>query len=374
LVSAGLLLRSLGRLFAVAPGFNASHVLTMQIDEVGNRYDPDRARYQFWTEALDAVERVPGVEAAGFTNALPLSGDGPLDQYGVDFEVDHTTGKGEDAMRYAVTPSYFNTMGISLKRGRFLADSDRADAPPVALISESFAKRKFGSIDAIGQRIHIGPPDHWYVIVGVVGDVKQMSLALGQPDAVYTTVAQWNWVETTMSLVVRTRGSAAAVASDVRNAIWSVDKDLPIDRVETMDKLLAASGAERRFTLILFEAFGIVALALAAVGIYGVLSGSVTERTREIGIRLALGAPRANILGLIVRQGMTLTLLGVIIGLGGALVATQAIALQLFGVSALDVITYVAVTVILAAIAAIACGIPARRAARVDPMVALRYE
>jgi putative ABC transport system permease protein len=208
----------------------------------------------------------------------------------------------------------------------------------------------------------------------VVGDVKQMSLALGQPDAVYTTVAQWNWVETTMSLVVRTRGSAGAVASDVRNAIWSVDKDLPIDRVETMDKLLAASGAERRFTLILFEAFGIVALALAAVGIYGVLSGSVTERTREIGIRLALGAPRANILGLIVRQGMTLTLLGVIIGLGGALVATQAIASQLFGVSALDVITYVAVTVILAAIAAIACGIPARRAARVDPMVALRYE
>ncbi|MGB7665898.1 MAG: FtsX-like permease family protein, partial [Candidatus Acidiferrales bacterium] len=374
LVSAGLLLRSLGRLFAVAPGFNASHVLTMQIDEVGNRYDPDNARYQFWTEALDAVERVPGVEAAAFTNALPLSGDGPLDQYGVDFEIDHNPDKAEDSMRYAVTPSYFDTMGISLKRGRFLVESDRADAPPVALISESFAKRKFGSIDPIGQRIHIGPPNHWYVIVGVVGDVKQMSLALGQPDAVYTTVAQWNWVETTISVAVRTRGSAVAVASDVRNAIWSVDKDLPIDRVETMEELVAASAAERQFTLILFEAFGAVALALAAVGIYGVLSGNVTERTREIGIRLALGAPRANILRLIVRQGMTLTLLGVIIGLGGALVASQAIASQLFGVSALDVITYVAVTVILAAIAAIACWIPARRAARVDPMVALRYE
>ncbi|MGB6074957.1 MAG: ABC transporter permease [Candidatus Acidiferrales bacterium] len=374
LVSAGLLLRSLGRLFAVAPGFNASHVLTMQIDEVGNRYDPDNARYQFWTEALDAVERVPGVEAAAFTNALPLSGDGPLDQYGVDFEIDHNPDKAEDSMRYAVTPSYFDTMGISLKRGRFLVESDRADAPPVALISESFAKRKFGSIDPIGQRIHIGPPNHWYVIVGVVGDVKQMSLALGQPDAVYTTVAQWNWVETTISVAVRTRGSAVAVASDVRNAIWSVDKDLPIDRVETMEELVAASAAERQFTLILFEAFGAVALALAAVGIYGVLSGNVTERTREIGIRLALGAPRANILRLIVRQGMTLTLLGVIIGLGGALVASQAIASQLFGVSALDVITYVAVTVILAAIAAIACWTPARRAARVDPMVALRYE
>jgi putative ABC transport system permease protein len=207
-----------------------------------------------------------------------------------------------------------------------------------------------------------------------VGDVKRMSLALSEPDAVYTIVDQWRWIETSMSLVVRARGNAAALAPDVRNAIWSVDKDLPIDRVDTMDDLIAASAAERQFTLILFEAFGIVALALAAVGIYGVLSGSVTERTREIGIRLALGAPPHNILSLIILRGMKLTVIGVVIGLGGALLASQAISSQLFGVSPLDVITYVAVTVILAAIAAIACWIPARRAARVDPMVALRYE
>jgi putative ABC transport system permease protein len=374
LVSTGLLLRSIERLFAVPPGFNASHVLSMQVDEVGHRYDPDKVRFQFWIEAVAAVKRVPGVEAVGFTNALPLSGDGPLDQYGVDFEIDHNPDKAEDAMRYAVTPGYFQTMGISLKQGRFLEDSDRADGPPVALISESFAKRKFGSITPLGQRIHIGPPDQWYEIVGVVGDVKQMSLALSQSDAVYTTVAQWHWVETTMSLVVRTRGSAAALTSDVRNAIWSVDKDLPVSRVATMDDLLTASAAERQFTLILFEGFGIVALALAAVGIYGVLSGGVSERTREIGIRLALGASPANILRLVVRQGMALTVLGIIIGLGGALAASQAISSELFGTSPFDVVTYIAVTVISAAIAAIACWIPARRAARVDPIVALRYE
>jgi putative ABC transport system permease protein len=384
LVSAGLLLRSLERLFAVPPGFNASHVLSMQIDEVGHQYDringvghqynPDKVRYQLWTEALNAVKRVPGVEEAAFINTLPLTDDGVLDQYGVEFEIDHNPAKGEAAIRYAVTPGYFQTMGISLKRGRSLEDGDRAGAPLAALISESFAKRRFGSVDPVGQRVHIGSPDHWYTIVGVVGDVKQMSLALSQSDAVYTTIAQWQWVEATMSLVVRAHGSAAALVPDIRNAIWSVNKDLPIDRVETMDDLITASAAERHFMLILFEAFGLVALALAAVGIYAVLSGSVTERTREIGVRLALGASPRSILSLVIFRGLKLTTIGVVIGLGGAFAASQAIASQLFGISPLDVVTYVAVTVLLTGIAAIACWIPARRASRVDPMVALRYE
>jgi putative ABC transport system permease protein len=384
LVGAGLLLRSLERLFAVPPGFNASHVLSMQIDEVGQRYDrikeaghqydPDQVRYQFWREALAAVKHVPGVEEAAFTNTLPLTGDGVLDQYGVEFEIDHNPDKGEAAIRYAVTPGYFQTMGISLKQGRFLEDSDRSGAPLAALISESFAKRRFGSVDPLGQRVHIGSPDHWFTIVGVVGDVKQMSLALKQSDAVYTTIAQWQWVEATMSLVVRAHGNAAALAPDLRNAIWSVDKDLPIDRVETMDDLIAASAAERQFTLILFEAFGIVALALAAVGIYGVLSGSVTERTGEIGIRIALGAPRANILSLIVRQGMALTVLGTLVGLAGAVAASRALVALLFGVSPLDVVTYLGVILVLIVVSGLACFVPARRAMKVDPMVALRYE
>jgi putative ABC transport system permease protein len=374
LVSAGLLLRSLERLFAVPPGFNPSRVLSMQIDEVGHNYDPDPVRYRFWQQSLDAVRRVPGVTQAAFTNALPLSGDGDLDRYGVEFEKDHNPNGAEDSMRYAVTPGYFETMGIPLKRGRYLDENDRAGAPFVAMISESFANRKLGGVDPIGQRIHIGNPQHWYTIVGVVGDVKQMSLALNQPEAVYTTVDQWQWIETTMSLVVRTRGDAAALAPDVRSAIWSVDKSLPISRVETMDHLVSVSAAQREFAVILFEAFGIVSLALAAVGIYGVLSGSVTERTREIGIRLALGAPRGNILSLIVRQGMTLTVMGIVIGIGGALAASQAIASQLYGVTPLDFITYTGVIVILAGVSALACWAPAWRASRVDPAITLREE
>jgi putative ABC transport system permease protein len=374
LVSAGLLLRSLEHLFAVPPGFDASHVLSMQIDEVGHRYDPDAVRYRFWVQALDAVKRVPGVQAAAFTNALPLSGDGFLDQYGVNFEIDHDPNKSEQAMRYAVTPGYFQTMKIPLIRGRFLNEGDRAGAPLVALISESFAKRKFGSLDPLGQRIHIGRPDHWYTIVGVVGDVKQMSLALNEPNGVYTTVDQWQWIETTMSLVVRARGNAAALAPDIRNAVWSVDKDLPIDRVDTMDDLIIASAAERRFTLILFEAFGVVALALAAVGIYGVLSGSVTERTHEIGIRMALGAQRRDVLKLVLGRGLRLTLFGVVAGLLAALGVTRFLAALLFGVRPADPLAFTVAPLILTVVALLACYIPARRAAEVDPMVALRHE
>jgi len=197
---------------------------------------------------------------------------------------------------------------------------------------------------------------------------------MSESDAVYTTTTQWPWVDGTLSLVVRTRGDAASLAPAIRKAIWSVDKDQPIVRVSTMDDLLAASATERRFVLILFEAFGLVGLVLAATGIYGVLSGSVTERTREIGVRSALGASRGSIVVLVVRQGMTLTGLGIGFGLVGAAAASQAIAAMLFGVSRLDPLTYLGVIALLGAVSAIACSVPAWCAAKVDPMVALRYE
>ena len=206
----------------------------------------------------------------------------------------------------------------------------------------------------------------------MVGDVKQTSLAVSASDAFYTTTTQWDWVDTAQSLVVRTRGDAAALAPAIRAAIWSVDKDQPVVRVATMDTLLAASQAERHFALILFEAFGIVALVLAAVGIYGVLSGSVTERMREIGVRSALGASRRDILALILRQGMTLTGIGVVIGLGGAVAASQAIISMLYGISRFDPITYCGVIVLLASVSGIACWVPAWRAARVDPSITFR--
>ncbi len=374
LVSAGLLLRSLQHLFAVDPGFDASNLLTMQIQTSGQKFNDDSTTHRFFAQALESVRQVPGVTSAAFTSQLPLTDDSDI--YGVQFESspndpDHDVG----AYRYAVTPGYLETIGIPLRRGRLLDARDVAGAPVSVLINESFAKRKFPGQDPIGQRVHVGRTDlPWYTIVGVVGDVKQTSLAVSRADAVYITPTQWYFADPAMSLVVRTRGDAAPLAPAARNAIWSVDKDQPIVRVATMDQLLAASAAERRFALILFQAFALVALVLAATGIYGVLSGSVTERTREIGVRLALGASRGDILALVVRQGMTLTGLGVVSGLSGALVASQAIVTMLFGVSRLDPITYLSVIGLLVGVAVIACWVPARRATKVDPLVALRYE
>jgi putative ABC transport system permease protein len=279
--------------------------------------------------------------------------------------------------RYGVAPGYFETMGIPLRRGRLFNAQDMAGAAvrPV-VINESLAKRKFPRQDPIGQRLRMGgePSRPWDVIVGVVGDVKQTSLAVSQSDAVYVTTAQWLWADGTQWLVVRTRGDAAALAPAIRQAIWTVDKDQPIMRLATMDALLAASAAQRRFALILFEVFALAALVLAAAGIYGVLSGSVAERTREIGVRAALGASRESIFALILRQGMTLTGLGVAIGIAGAIAASEAIASMLFGVSRLDPFTYLGVLVLLLGVSAVACWVPARRAMRVDPMEALRHE
>jgi putative ABC transport system permease protein len=204
--------------------------------------------------------------------------------------------------------------------------------------------------------------------------VKQSSLADKQADAVYMTPAQAWFADDAMSLVVRAHDDVTALGPAIKNAIWSVDKDQPIVRVALMDELVAASAAERRFVLILFEAFGLVALALAATGIYGVLSGSVTERTREIGVRAALGATRGSLVAMVLRQGMMLIGIGVVVGLVAAVAASQAIAALLFGVSRLDPLTYGGVVLLLAVVSVIACGVPALRAAKIDPMVALRYE
>jgi putative ABC transport system permease protein len=376
LVSTGLLLRSMQHLFAVDPGFDASHLLTMQVQASGHRFDSDQARIRFFAQALERVRQVPGVISAGFTAQLPLSGDN--DGYGVEFEGKNNP-LGDPAIRYAVTPGYIETMRIPLRRGRLLNEHDEPGAPVAVLINESFANLKFPGQDPIGRRVRVGlDVDHadrpWGTIVGVLGNVKQQSLAMGDENAFYISTAQWAWADNAQSLVVRTRGNAAALAPLIRDAVWSVDKDQPIVRVATMDNLLAASEAERHFVLMLFAAFALVGLVLAATGIYGVLAGSVSERTREIGVRSALGASRANILGLVIRQGMTLTVFGVLAGLSGAVVASHAIAALLFGVSRFDPVTYVGVAALLILVSGIACFVPARRAAWVNPVEALRAE
>jgi predicted permease len=373
LVSSGLLLRSVERLFAVNVGFEASNVLTMQVQASGHQFDAPGALGRFFEQSLDNVKRVPGVITAALTSQLPLSGDADL--YGVRFEpaVPNDPGELRGTFRYGVTGSYFETMGVPLRRGRLLDERDRVGAPLVAVLSESMARRRLPGVDPIGKRIRVGPAGP-YTVVGVVGDVRQESLALGETDAVYMSASQWQFPDNPMSLVVRTRGDPAALTASVRDAVWAVDRDQPIVRVATMDALLSASGASRRFALRLFEAFGLAALVLAAAGIYGVLAGSVAERWREIGVRSALGATRADIIGLVLRQGLRLVAIGLIVGVAGAALATQALATLLFDVSHVDPLTYAGVVLLLVATAVVASALPAWRAARVDPVTALRSD
>jgi predicted permease len=382
LVSAGLLLRSMQRLLAISPGFTPSRLLTMQVVTSGHQFDEfpanpggaDRRR-RFFRQALDAVRHVPGVDSAAFTSLLPLSDDPPVvGQYGAQFE-DQDSESGYNVFRYAVSPSYCQTMGIPLIRGRLLDERDTAGAPQAALISESLARHHFGGRNPIGSRLHVGPTDRpWYTVVGVVGDVKQTSLAIDEEDAVYLSTEQTWFADDTLSFVVRARENAADLVPSVRAAIWSVDKDQPIVRVITMDRLMGISEAQRRFILILFEAFGIAALLLAAVGLYGVLSGNVTERIQEIGVRMALGATRGDIVALVLRDGMRLTAFGVAIGLCGAFAASRGIVSLLFGTSVLDPVSWIGMIVLLAAVAALACWIPAWRSANIDPSSALRAD
>ena len=378
LVSSGLLLRSMRRLLAVDPGFDAAGLLTMQVQEWSGRSSDSEARLQFFQQALDKVRRIPGVVSAGFTSQLPLGGD--ADGYGIQFEKDNNP-LGDPAYQYSVSPGYFKAMGIPLRHGRLLNEGDVFGAPVAVLISQSLADREFAGLDPVGQHVRLGPDAGradrpWATIVGVVGNVRQESLSVAQEDAFYTTAAQWLWLDNAQSLVVRTDGRArpARVFPAVEEAIWSVDGNRLITRVATMETLRAATEIQRRFVLVLFEGFGLVALVLAAIGIYGILSGSVTERIREIGVRAALGAGRRDLLLLILRQGMAMTGIGLAIGLCFALAAGRALETMLFGVSWLDGATYLGATVLLLAISGIACLIPARRAASIDPMQALRTE
>jgi putative ABC transport system permease protein len=370
LVSAGLLFRSFQRLFAVAPGFDPAERITMQVQTSGQRFDR-AATERFFTQALDAVRDVPGVESAAFTSQLPLSGDD--DEYGARFEDEPD--RGYNIFRYAVSAGYFEAMSIGVRRGRAIDPRDGAGSLPVVVISESLARRKFREQDPVGRRVRLGPPTApWYTIVGVAADVRQLSLAVNQPDAVYLATSQSWFVDRSLSLVAKVRGDAARLTPALRRAIWSVDKDQPIVRVATLDGLVAASGATRRFALTLFEAFATAALSLAAIGLYALLWGSVSERHREIGIRAALGASRPDILALVAGQAFVLTGFGLVVGLLTAVATSRALESLLFGVTPFDPVTYAVASGLLAGVTALACAAPAWRAVRIEPALALRAE
>src|SRR2546430_14447972 len=379
LVGAGLLIKSFLRLQEVRPGFNAHNVLIANLALPYPKYQYEQFE-EFFRQLKERLEAAPGVQAAGGSINLPLNASGYAIGRGFIPEGRPlTVDENRDAMFSTITGDYYRALQIPLLSGRTFEPRDNADGPKVVIINETTAKRHFGSpTAAIGKRLSIWAAfrghrrDEKFMreIVGVVGDTKTGSLTAEGGAQIYVPHAQdsqWNF----MGLVIRTAGDPAAFASTLRREVQALDKDQPIYNVRTMDDVVANSLGTRRVSMQLFAVFAIAALLLAAIGIYGVMAYSVTQRTHEIGIRMALGAQRSDVLALVIRQGMTLTLIGVVVGLAGAFALTRLMANLLFGVGATDPMTFLWIPVLLVAISFLACFIPARRAARLDPIKAL---
>jgi putative ABC transport system permease protein len=375
LIAAGLLIRSVMRLRDVNPGFNTENQLTMSLVLPREKYPKPPQWPAFYDQLAERLESLPGVESAGFTSVLPFSGN--FDGRALAVE-DHPKPRGEEISvdLYVATPGYLRTMSIGLLQGRMFAAQDAETMPPVALINETMARELWPGQDPLGKRIKFPGseknPQPWRAVIGVVGDVKQYGLDKKEPMQIYLPEAQYPRSYST--LVVHTSTDPKAMTAAVRGEILALDKDQAVYNLVTMEQLLADSIALRRFSMVLLMIFAGVALTLAGVGIYGVISYSVTQRTHEIGVRLALGASRRDIIRLVVRQGMAMTLSGVGIGLAATFALTRVMESLLFGVSATDPATFIVIAITLTAVALVACFVPARRATRVDPMVALRYE
>jgi predicted permease len=370
LVGAGLLFRSFGRLRNVDPGFSPGHAITAAISLPNSKYGGGPQQAAFVGQAIEQLAAIPGVEAAGAAHVLPFSDNDFNLAFRIDGRPEPPPDTIQGALYYAVTPDYFKAMGIPLRRGRLFTDADVAGRARALLINEALAKRYFPNEDPIGQRITITGASA--EIVGIMADVQHYSLDRAPQPQVYEPFAQqpFNFI----TFVVRPAGPMPALPDALRAAVYAVDRDQPVASVRPLTALLSASIARQRFATILFTAFSGVALLLAAIGIYGVMAYTVTQRTNEIGIRMALGAQQADVLRLVFTQGGRLIALGLVCGLGGALLLTRYISSLLFGVSPTDPLTFAAIGALLAAVAAVACLIPARRATKVDPVVALRAE
>jgi putative ABC transport system permease protein len=376
LVGAGLMIRSFYRLQHVDPGFNADNLLTFAIALPTQKYKEDAQQINFYEQLAERLRRLPGVEAVGLATGLPLGNNGNQTSFVVEGQPPPTPDKTPLTEMVAASPDYFHAMGITLLKGRNFTEADTKDTPRVTLIDEAFARRYWPDEDPIGKHIRVGgndPRNPLTEVVGVVRRVKMEGLKQDS-DRVQSYYPFRQLPYNGMTVVVKTGGDPIALASAAREQVFAIDPDQPIANLNSMQKLRADSIAPERLNLMLFTCFAVVALVLASVGIYGVMSYSVTQRTHEIGIRMALGAQPRNVLGMVVRQGMLLTMTGLALGIGGALLATRLMASLLFGVSATDPLTFVAIPLLLAAVALGACFVPARRATKVDPMIALRYE
>jgi len=378
LAGAGLLIRSFQLLRRVETGFNTDNALTMKMVLPMPKYAKPEARRAFYDEVLQRVKQLPGIESAGVITFLPLSFNGMNFSFSVEGQTQPSDMKLPFALYRVVSPDYFRAMGIPLLRGRFFEANDTAGSQPVVLISKRLAEQYWPGQDPTGKRLKIGPldsPNAWLTVVGVVSDVRQTAL-YGDPRMdIYVPYAQERrGFVTPRDLVLRTKGDPASVAAAVRQAVWAVDKDQPISNVQTMSEVFSAAVSRERFQMLLLALFAALALVLACVGLYGVISYSIAQRTHEIGVRMALGAQSTDVLRLVLRQGMVLTIAGLMVGIAVGLVATRVLSDMLFGVTPRDPLTFVGVPLLLLLVAFLACYIPARRATRIDPLVALRCE
>ena len=378
LVGAGLLVRTFTNLLGVTPGFDPRNVLTFQVDLNGERYDTAAEAAAFYRDALERIGRLPGVEAAAITNKLPLDW-----QFNMPVVFPDNPEQAQTVQVRLASPDYFRAMRIDLRRGRAFDGADDRAAPPVVVVNEAFARRFYEGKDALARQFSVGRgvDDPVRQVIGVVGDVKQQGLDRPAPPMVFVPVQQASdkllttvRTFTSTHFVVRTTVEPTSLAPAVKQQLAALDAALPPSRFSTMEEIAARSIASQRFNMWLLGSFAALGLLLAAVGIYGVMSYTVAQRTREIGIRMALGAQAGTVLKLVTRQGMTLTFMGIAIGVAASLALTRLMEGLLYGVAATDPATFAANALLLTAVSLAACYLPARRATRVNPLIALRYD
>ncbi|MEP6692766.1 MAG: ABC transporter permease, partial [Gemmatimonadaceae bacterium] len=379
LTGAGLLIKSFARLQSVDPGFNPRDVLTFNLSLPRTKYATDTAQRAFYDAVLPRIAQVPGVRNVGATSVMPFSNNWSTGSFNVEGYEPPKNGNGPWGDIRIVSPDFFKTMQVPLQRGRTLEERDSPGAQSVAVVDEEFVKRFYKtSADPIGKRIWFGNPaandsTKYLTVVGVVAHTKHEGLDADARVQLYFPYAQAGGVGS-FDLAVRTSGDPMRYVGAIRNAIHSVDRDLPMSRIGKLDDLVEQSMGQRRLSMVLLGIFAGLALLLASLGIYGVMSYSVAQRSRELGVRMALGAARGSVLGLVMRQGMTLAMMGVGIGLVGAFALTRLIASQLYAVKPTDPVTFGVVALLLSGVALLATFLPALRATRVDPVVALRED
>jgi putative ABC transport system permease protein len=378
LVGAGLMMRSFGRLVNVPPGFDPQNVLTGQVSMTRAVYENPEERVRYVNETLDRLKALPGVESAAFVAPMPFSGGNVGSDFRIEGRPRPEPGQEPTASNRSVTSQYFQAIRIPLRKGRYFTEQDQRGGAGVAIINETLANRYFPGEDPIGKyvsnigaNLNDGDPATWQ-IVGVVGDVHHSSLIRPAAPELYLPFQQnsWDWG----NFFVRTTNDPAALIKSFTEAIRVGDQTVPVAKVQPLARAISDTVAQTRFYTLLFALFGVTGLLLTLTGIYGVISYTVAQQTQEIGIRMALGARGRDVLKLVIGQGLILTLIGIGLGLLGALGVTRMMQTLLFGVSATDLLTFAAVAATLIVVAFIACYVPARRAAKVDPLVALRYE